>query len=380
MVAAPAARGPGGPGGAGRSMARRIFPSMSATADKSQKLLAEAIAAGRFPGAYLLHGADDFRKDEALKQLLAATVDPATRDFNLDVRRGGEVDAETIGSLLATPPMMATRRVVVIKDPDALKKGAREALDRWLAKPEPDVLLILVAFAGAKADKALASSTEPVLFDLLDGDKIGAWITRHAKGVGAEITPGAATLLLGAVGNDPGALAMELEKLASFTSGGAIDEAAVSEIVGIRRGETLGDLLDAVGKQETARALALVEHVLTQPKLTGVQVIMALATQMLALAWGRAKRDAGMPASQLERAYWDLLKGSGAYTGRPWNEAVNAWGSMTTRWSVAELDRAIEALLAADLALKDTKVSSVEQIVSSAILAIGAAARRRSAA
>ena len=361
-------------------MARRIFPSMSATADKSQKLLAEAIAAGRFPGAYLLHGADDFRKDEALKQLLAATVDPATRDFNLDVRRGGEVDAETIGSLLATPPMMATRRVVVIKDPDALKKGAREALDRWLAKPEPDILLILVAFAGAKADKALASSTEPVLFDLLDGDKIGAWITRHAKGVGAEITPGAATLLLGAVGNDPGALAMELEKLASFTSGGAIDEAAVSEIVGIRRGETLGDLLDAVGKQETARALALVEHVLTQPKLTGVQVIMALATQMLALAWGCAKRDAGMPASQLERAYWDLLKGSGAYTGRPWNEAVNAWGRMTTRWSVAELDRAIEALLAADLALKDTKVSSVEQIVSSAILAIGAAARRRSAA
>lgn len=353
---------------------------MSAAADKSQKKLAEAIAAGRFPSAYLLHGADDFRKDEALKRLLAVAVDNATRDFNLDVRRGHEVDAETLGSLLCTPPMMAARRVVVLRDPEALKKGAREALDHWLAKPEPDVLLVLVAPAGAKADKKLAEAADDVNFDLLDGDKIGPWVAKHAKAHGAEITPEAVTLLLAAVGNDPGAIAMELDKLASFTNGAPIDEAAVSEMVGIRRGETLGDLLDCVGRKETGRALALVEHVLTQPKLTGVQVVMALATQMLALAWGRAKRDSGMPVPQLERAYWDLLKGSGAYTGRPWNDAVSAWGGMTMKWTVPELDRAIDALLAADLALKDTKVSSVEQIVSSAILAMGAASGRKQAA
>ncbi|MBI3789837.1 MAG: DNA polymerase III subunit delta [Gemmatimonadetes bacterium] len=353
---------------------------MSSTADKSQKKLAEAIAQGRFPSAYLFQGADDFRKDEALKRLLASAVDAATRDFNLDVRRGGELDAETLGSLLSTPPMMAPRRVVVIKDPEALKKGARDALDRWLGAPEPDVLLVLVAPAGAKADKTLAPGAEAIAFDLLDGEKIGAWIARHAKGLGVEITPEATTLLLAAVGNDAGSLAMELDKLASFTNGAPIDEDAVSEIVGIRRGETLGDLLDAVGRKDTARALGLVDHVLAQPKLTGVQVVMALATQMLALAWGRAKRDAGLPAHQLERAYWDLLKGSGAYTGRPWNEAVSAWGGMTMQWSAAELDHAIAALLAADGALKDTKVSSVEQIVSSAILAIGATSARRSAA
>lgn len=354
--------------------------SMSAAADRSQKKLADAITDGRFPRAYLLHGADDFRKDEALKRLLGVAVEAATRDFNLDVRRGGEVDAEAIGSLLSTPPMMAARRVVVLKDPESLKKPAREALDQWLAKPAPDVLLILVAPAGAKTDKKLVDATEDVTFDLLDGDKIGPWVTKHAKGHGAEITTEAVTLLLAAVGNDPGAIAMELDKLASFTNGAAIDEAAVSEMVGIRRGETLGDLLDCVGRKETARALALVEQVLTQPKLTGVQVVMALATQMLALAWGRARREAGLGAPQLERAYWDLLKGSGAYTGRPWNDAVNAWGNVTMKWSLPELDRAIDALLAADLALKDTKVSSVEQIVSSAILAIGAATGTRRAA
>lgn len=353
---------------------------MSTSAEKQQKQLAEAIAQGTFPSAYLFHGADDFRKDEALKRLLAAAVDPATRDFNLDVRRGSELDAEALGSLLSTPPMMAARRVVVVRDPEGLKKGAREALDRWLAKPEPDVLLVLVAPAGAKAEKGTAAGAVAVPFDLLDGDKIGAWVARHAKALGVEITPEATALLLGAVGHEAGPLAMELDKLASYTNGAPIDEAAVGDIVGVRRGETLGDLLDAVGRHETARALAMVDHVLMQPKLTGVQVVMALATQVLAVAWGRAKRDAGLPAHQLERAYWDLLKGSGAYTGRPWNEAVNAWGAMTMKWTVAECDRALAVLLAADAALKDTKVSSVEQIVSSAILAMGAGHARRSAA
>jgi hypothetical protein len=51
-------------------------------------------------------------------------------------------------------------------------------------------------------------------------------------------------------------------------------------------------------------------------------------------------------------------------------------------WSTDECDRAVQALLAADVALKESRVSSEEQIVSTAVLAICAAAgvSRRSAA
>ena len=101
-----------------------------------------------------------------------------------------------------------------------------------------------------------------------------------------EITPDAADLLHGAVGNDLYQLVTELDKLASYTNGGAITEAAVADIVGIRRGETLSDLLDAILERNTAKAVALVPHILTQPKTTAVSVaVMALSTQMLAVAW-----------------------------------------------------------------------------------------------
>ena len=56
------------------------------------------------------------RKGQALGELVDAAVDPATRDFNLDVCAAGELDAETLGSLLGTPPMMAERRAVVVRE------------------------------------------------------------------------------------------------------------------------------------------------------------------------------------------------------------------------------------------------------------------------
>ena len=80
----------------------------------------------------------------------------------------------------------------------------------------------------------------------------------------STITPGAVDLLISAVGNDLPQLAAELDKLASYASGSEIDEDAVGAVVGVRRGETLGDLLDRVLAHDAPGALALVDHVLAQ--------------------------------------------------------------------------------------------------------------------
>ncbi len=125
-----------------------------------QKLLRTAIKERTFSPAYLLFGDEDFRKHDAVTKLLDAAVDRATRDFNLEIRRGGEIDAETLGSLLSTPPMMAERRVVVIRDVGALKKDARAALDRYLDHPASDLVLVLVVPAGGTRSTR-RSSTVP---------------------------------------------------------------------------------------------------------------------------------------------------------------------------------------------------------------------------
>lgn len=340
-----------------------------------QKAL-KAAGSGGFAPAYYLHGEDDFLKEDAARRLVALAVDPATRDFNYEQRRGADLDGETLGSLLGTPPMMAERRMLVVRDPAGLKKDARKALDRYLASPASDLVLLLVAPAGAKADKALADRTTALEFTPLSGDRLPKWIAHHAEEAhGAQVTPEAASLLQSAVGSDLPLLALEIDKCASYAGGAPIDEAVVSAVVGVRREETLGALLDAAGARDTREALRLLPRVLEQPKVTAVTTVMALSAQIFGIGWVQAQRARGANAGQIAREGFSVLKEGGGFVGRPWGEAVQSWTRYADKWTAADVDRALAALLAADRALKSTRVSADEQLLGTLLLELTAPAR-----
>ncbi|HET7584015.1 MAG TPA: DNA polymerase III subunit delta [Gemmatimonadaceae bacterium] len=330
-----------------------------------------------FQPVYYLHGEDDFLKAQALRQLIAAAVDEGTRDFNLDNVDAERADAATLGSLLGTPPMMAERRVVVVRNVGGLKKEAHRAVERYVreqASSVSDVVLVLVSAGGEKAKADASFVTDAVCaveFLPLEGHRIPKWIQHHvATELGATITDGAAALLQQAVGDDVPELAAELDKLASYT-GGAIDEEAVTAVVGVRRGETLGDFLDRVAARNSSAALELLSHVLQQPKTTAVSIVMALTTQTLALAWAQARLATGFSVARLEQELFGLLKSSGgAFTGRPWGEAVRCWARYASAWSAPALDAAVNALLLADVSLKETRLSSDEQVLTTLVLAL----------
>jgi DNA polymerase-3 subunit delta len=188
-------------------------------------------------------------------------------------------------------------------------------------------------------------------------------------------------LLQAAVGSDLHQLAGELDKLASYMQGrGEIGEDAVTAIVGVRRGETQADLLDAVADRNVSRSLELVPHILGQPKTTAVSVVMALSTQMLAISWGRARLDEGLSRARLTQEYFDLLKETGAFTGRSWGSATAVWARAAERWTREALDRALDSLLEADIALKESRVSSEEQLLATVVLSLCAAEERNAAA
>jgi DNA polymerase III subunit delta len=305
------------------------------------------------------------------------------RDFNLDTRRAADLDAETLGVLLSTPPMMSDRRVIVLREVNALKKDARKALDQYLKSPATDLLLIMTAAVGTKADAGVSASATALEFNLLTGDRVPKWISHHATSVlGIRITEPAIELLQAAVGSDLHQLAGELDKLASYVQGRGdeIGEDAVAAIVGVRRGETQADLLDAVADRNVARSLELVPHVLAQSKTTAVSVVMALSTQMLAISWGRARLDEGLSRARLAQEYFDLLKETGAFTGRSWGSATAVWARAAERWSREALDRALDSLLEADVALKESRVSSEEQLLATVVLSLCAAEERNAAA
>lgn len=346
------------------------------------KTLRETLKRGSQAGVYYICGEDDFQKEDATKALISAAIDPAVRDFNLDVLRGAEVESRAFEGIVSSIPMMADIRVVVIRDVGALKKEARKAVERYLGNPSTDVVLLLVESSGGKTDKGFASASTVMEFHQLRDDEVPLWITKRAMSdFKTQISLGSAELLYNSAGNDLNLLMTELDKLVSFTGGLEITDDAIAAVTGIRRGETITDLLDAIGRRDTTGALALVEHVLSQPKATAVQLVMLLSVQTIAIAWGRAKIDEGFPSGRLQSAYFDLLKQAGSvYLGRSWTSAASAWASMANVWDRASLDRAIDALLTADVALKETRLSSEEQIATTLILEMCASDENRIAA
>jgi DNA polymerase-3 subunit delta len=335
--------------------------------------LREAIHDKKFAPAYYFFGDDEYQKDEALRRLLEVAVDPATRDFNLDQRRGSELDAAGVSALVGVPPMMADRRVVVIRDVTGLKKDARAALERYLDHTSPDTLVVMIAPAEAKDEKGLSGRAVATEFKQLNDGQVPKWIQSRATELGVVITPGAAALLHEAVGADLAQISVELHKLVAYCGAKPVDEAAVSAIVGVQPEESLSHLLDAVAERDTNLALSIVTPVLMHAKTTAVYIVMALTTQMLALS---VMQSRGVSMGKQAGEYWALLKSGGSnLVGRPWGEAVSAWTRASGKWSGADLDHALATLLQADLSLKGSRVSSEEQILATTLLTICAGAK-----
>ena len=53
-----------------------------------------------FERVYYFRGDDDFLKESTARELITAVLDPATRDFNVELIRGDETTAEALDTAL----------------------------------------------------------------------------------------------------------------------------------------------------------------------------------------------------------------------------------------------------------------------------------------
>jgi len=331
---------------------------------------------------YLLHGDEDVLKDEALRQLVDAAIGgDANRDFNLDTRFAADLTPEQFHALVNTPPMLAARRAVVVRGMEQVgkrKTKLRDEVVRYLDGPNPTTLLALVFGAGEEPDAELLRASTPVVLEPLAPERVSRWVQHRAGILGLILEPEAATLLIGAVGNDLSTLARELEKLASLTADThrPATAADVTGLVGVRQGETVYDLVEAALSRRVARAAQLVERVLEQAGMSGVKIVSLLGTHLVGTAVARAERDRG--TRRLPEAIFRHLLATRPYGLRNWKDEAARWSDWSALWTPEELRSALKAALAADVALKTATISDEKGIVTQLVL--GFAPEKREAA
>jgi DNA polymerase-3 subunit delta len=330
---------------------------------------------------YLLHGDEDVLKDEAVRALLDAAVDPAARDFNFDSRFVTDVDAAVFHSLVNTPPMLAERRAVVLRGVEQLgkrKSHLRDELVRYLAAPNPTTVLVLVTGVGEDPDAELTRHATAVAIAPLAPERVPRWVNHHASQLSLTLAADALDLLVAAVGNDLGALSRELEKLAALAGSRPATAADVTALVGVRHGETVHDLVAAALERRAARAAQLVEPVLEQAGMSGVKIVTQLGTHLVGTALARAEQDQSGGTGRLEDTVFRHLLAARPYGLRGYKDEAARWARWSGLWTAPELSRALRAALAADRALKGTTVTDDRGIVTGLVL--GFAVPRQEAA
>ncbi|MSR36246.1 MAG: DNA polymerase III subunit delta [Gemmatimonadetes bacterium] len=299
-------------------------------------------------GVFFIHGGDEFRKDEVVRAIVDEHVDPGTRDFNFDVLRGGDVDGERLASVLATPPLMAEWRVVVVRDVEALTSSpkVRELLVSLAQAPPPGLAAVLVASvpkgSAAKFWKDLQSKARSLELAPLGLDDVPGWLLERAAALGMNLEEEAAVALSAAVGADLGVLARELEKLTAFVQDGAPITKADVEKAGIRLpAQDRWQWLDLVGGRKFVEAVHGLATLFGQGE-SGVGLAIPLGTHLLRLGVileaGPAALEGALPPHQRWLAKRLVPQARG--------------------WTADELSDALDGLLRADRLMKSSGVSN----------------------
>jgi DNA polymerase-3 subunit delta len=333
-----------------------------------------SLSKGDLAANYYFSGPEDVLKDEAVRLLVGRALDPGMRDFNLDQVSAGQLDPEGVHALCNTLPMMAERRVVVIRDVELLKRKtrARTELLKYLAAPSPHTLVVLVQGSGDEGeDKDLARGAYSVRCDPLAPDRAAKWVARRAAELGIDLDPAAADHLVRSVGAELAALTSELAKLASLPADAAITSERIAELVGVRQGETQWDWRTAVLEDRTSRAVSLVPAILAQPGISGVKLVTALGTALLGLATTRSLYDTGMRGRSLEEEVVKAL-----FRNRPqgllgYRDEAALWSRIAGDWPARRIRAALRAALEADQALKTTTLSDERGVLTDLVLRLG---------
>lgn len=311
---------------------------MSLVADQQ---LNRIIGSGNLGGAFFFHGGETRLRDEAARRLADAALEPATRDFNFDVFRGGDVTAEAIVSALAMPPLMAPRRVVLLYDAERLPPKACTAVESVLSKLPGDVTFVVTATIPDRSKKAfyrrLKEGSTSLEWKSPREAEIPGWLLERAQvRFGVTLEPDAAQILAGAIGADLGLLEAELEKLAGAAVEGRIGADLVKALVPILREVNRWEWIDDVASRRYAKARGQLSSLLAVPDQNAVGLLIALVEHHLLLGIA-VEGGPGLVGRTLDRIGKPYLK----FKSR-------SLGGQASGWTAREIDDTLRSLLNAD--------------------------------
>lgn len=295
------------------------------------------LESGLVRSSYLVVGAEPLLRDDSLEAIRIAALAGGPSDFDYDRLDGEAVTGAALLDAVGTLPVLAPRRLVVLREPESARakgRGLAEALGEALValKDSRDTVLVVLAEkvdGRARWVKTFASNAVVRCDPPRKRQALSDFIEAEARRQGVAIDRAATALLGERTGPQLLMLRQEIAKAALFAGpGGKVTAKHVAESTSDVAEEPIWDLTDAIGEGRCGDALTLLGKLLRSGNAPPA-ILGAFANHFRKLT---------------------SVRNGGVVTGPPF--AIRKLESQSRRFSPARLLSSLAAIHQTDLALK----------------------------
>ena len=228
-----------------------------------------ALKAGNFSPIYILMGDEPYFLDKITDYIADNVLQPEERDFNQSVVFGSDVTAAQVVDLAREFPMMATHRVVIVKEAQSLKNA--DLLVKYLATPVPSTILVL-CYKGGKVDRSVLvkAKTSGIVFESKKKRdyELPDFIMGYLKLRGVTIDNKSASMIAEHIGADLSRLTSELEKvmISLPANDRRITPDVVEQQIGVSKDFNVFELKNAIVTKNLFKANQIIKYFDNNPK------------------------------------------------------------------------------------------------------------------
>mgnify|MGYP001479494143 CR=1 FL=1 len=242
----------------------------------------------KFAPIYILHGEEGYFIDKICQLIIDNALEDHERDFDQHIIYGKDAQLLNLAAELKAFPMIAQRRLVVIKEAQDFKE--LEKLESYASSPSPSsILVICCKYKTIRGNKKLIKNTKAnggIVFssDKIKDYKLQEWVVSYIKKQGFEINSKAAMLLTEHIGNDLSRMINELNKLFVILKKGTnISDIDIQNNIGISKDYNVFELSNAVSEIDIKKANQIIHYFNNNPKAANTIVVVSSLFKLLVL-------------------------------------------------------------------------------------------------
>jgi len=307
------------------------------------------IESSRIAPVYLLYGEEIFLAENLINQLKHKFLDKIDPELNFFIRYANEEGVDPVISLGAGFGLFSERKLIILKEAQALKKADIDRLIKFIAKKPSEIGLILQSSVSTLYQtrlKALENQVTTVQLLPLRSAELSKFIVSEFGKYQKQVTTDAVDMLIFLVGSQLSDLMVQINNISQYYAGkDKIDVPEIEQIASVYVTQDVFELTRLVGEKNAEKAAFILQNLLGSG-ITPLQIVNQLQRHF-SLIWriqgyfrsGTKNRDAIARELRIFPRYF------------PEYEA------QSKQWKSAQLRRIFQLLYRTDRDLKDSNVN-----------------------